>query len=99
MQYERAENPRTVQACFRELSKTVDRFSKITSHEIHNRPDLFFNLGGLLTCLLYTQDNQGYTWVEPFIDGINSFMDEISHKHTAQNPVIVAFRHPDVPQA
>lgn len=99
MRYERTENPRTIQTCFRELSKMVDRFAKITSHDIHNRPDLFFNLGGLLACLLYTRADNEFTWVEPFIDGVNSFMDEISRAHTPQNPVVIAFRHPDVPQA
>jgi hypothetical protein len=99
MRYEQIDNPATCHHCFVELSKEIDRFIGLAQRDAIDRPNLFFNFGAMLACVLYVRANEDYTWLAPFIEGVNHFMDDASRHHTPKDPVIIAFQHPDVPQA
>jgi len=99
MRYERMQDPILGLKCFRTMSQFIEQFSELASQELSNRPDLFYNLGGMLACVLYVRAQEDLTWISPFVSGVNSFMDELSKGHRKKNLVDIAFQHPDVPQA
>lgn len=99
MRYERMQDPFIGIRCFREMSKFLEKFSKLTENHLATRPDVFYNLGEMMAYLLYVRGSEDMTWVEPFIDGVNSFMNQVSKHHVEKDPVTIAFQHPNVPQA
>ena len=99
MRYERMQDPFVGLKCFRKMSKFIEQFSELAKDEITARPDIYFNLGGMMACVLYARAHQDLTWVAPFIDGVNSFMNDMSKTHVEKSPLISVFQHPDVPQA
>lgn len=99
MRYERLQDPVAGIQCFREMSRFVERFSELTKNHVATRPDLFYNLGEMMAYMLYVRGAESLTWVEPFIDGVNSFMCQMSKHHVEKDPILIAFQHPNVPQA